>query len=144
MKRDRAKKDLLRWHRWSVVLRRQSYQQVDKTIISASLRSALDGSDNVPELGFVIGPWINGPDYDPQSVQAISEGFIELFKFLVQREFAGTKRLGDLFDAIEFLPLELMRVGPFSIEYYLDGYAQEFSELLPMASRFRHRHSVRG
>ena len=103
------------------------------------LQRALDGSNDVPEYGSALGPWIDSQDYDQHAVDALVEGFVELCKTLVRSDLPDPDRMADLFDAVEFLPLELMRVGPPTVEAYLDGYAENLQELVPMALIFRHR-----
>lgn len=126
MNREQAKAELLRWHRWSVVLRSESYKHTDPATVRNLLRRALDGSND-------------GPDFDNHAVDALVEGFVELYKALARGDLPEPKRLHDVFDAVEFLPFELMREGPSRVEQYLDGYSETFHELVPMALIFRHR-----
>lgn len=139
MNRERAKAELLRWHRWSAVLRAESYKQTDPATIRDLLRRALDGSNDVPEYGSAVGPWMDGPAHDRHAVDALIEGFVELYKELARGDLPDPKGLRDLFDAVEFLPLELMRAGPKRVEEYLDSYSETLHDLVPTALIFRHR-----
>lgn len=138
MNREEAKAELLRWHRWSVVLRAESYKHTDAATVLTLLHRVLDGSNDVPEYGSTLGPWMDGPDYDRHAVDALVEGFVELYETLARSDLANPKRLGDLFDAVEFLPFELMREGPSKVEKYLNSYSELFHELVPMVLIFRH------
>ncbi|MEN0066379.1 MAG: hypothetical protein AAGA48_29860 [Myxococcota bacterium] len=134
-----AKTELLRWHRWSVVLRAEGFQQRDGASLMASLERALEGSPNVPEVGSADGEWIEGPDYDGHAAEALIDGFAELVKTLMRSGLPHAVRLGHIFDAIEVLPMELMRVGPAHVEQALRGHAEAFPELVSMALMFRYR-----
>lgn len=94
MNREQAKAELLRWHRWSVVLRAESYKHTDPATVQDLLRRALDGSNDVPEYGAALGPWMDGPDFDNHAVKALVEGFVELYKALARGDLPEPKSLG--------------------------------------------------
>jgi len=77
--------------------------------------------------------WLDGTDFNPELVAAMLAGFEEVFTALATAPLDDPERLAEVFDTIEFLPMELMRAGPAFVIQYLSG--SELPEVAPLRER---------
>ena len=127
---------LLRWHVRSVRLRAMAHEGKDLEEVRALLeRATTDSWDGQWQLPARAAP----DELDSAAADALDRGFRELFGELASNPLPDHARLAAIFDAVEFLPLELLRDGPETVQEYLTGYASTLPELEPMARRFEQR-----